>query len=110
MSVTRKAQRASNRLDATVENDDRRVGPSRLSTWSGRRILSLWLLWPATVVAICAVAVFMSVRIHGDFTEVRVDLTRSNLIGLGAVLLLPPACLTMLWRRMRGRRHAPSPS
>ena len=87
---------------------DRRVGPSRLSTWSGRHIRFLWLIWPATICLTCGIAVVASVRIYGDFTEVRLDLTRFNLIGLALVLLLPPACLTLLWWRMRGRRHEPS--
>ena len=85
--------------------DDRRTGPSRLSTWSGRRIAWLWIVWPGIVLAIVAVAVFVSVRLQRGFDEVRVDLTRTNLIGLIAVIIVPPGCLTALWWRMRGRRR-----
>lgn len=97
-------------LDANSAKSGRRVGPSRLSTWTGRRIRLLWLLWPATIIAACLIAVLVSLRVYGDFSEVRVDLTRSNLVGVVMVILVPPACLTALWWRMRGRRHASSSS
>ncbi|HKW47671.1 MAG TPA: hypothetical protein VJN70_09500 [Gemmatimonadaceae bacterium] len=86
--------------------NDRRVGASRLSTWSGRRIGMLWLQWPASILAICIVAVLASIRLQGSFTEVRVALSRTNLIALPLVLIVPPACLTAVWWRMRGRRRS----
>lgn len=95
-------------VNGNSADPDRRIGPSRLSTWSSRRIRFLWLLWPGIIVLVCAITALVSVRVHGDFTEVRVDLTRSNLIGLAMVLVVPPACLTLLWGRMRGRRHGSS--
>lgn len=91
--------------DTVAGRGDRRVGPSRLSTWSGRHVGALWLLWPGTVIAICAVIVASRMHAERGFSEVRVDLTRSNLIGLAVALIGPPLCLTILWWRMRGRRH-----
>jgi len=91
------------REDATVE--DRRRGPSRLSRWSGRRIATLWLVWPGSVLGIVALAALGSVVTQHGYTELRSDLTRSNLIGLTGVLIVPPTCLTVLWWRMRRRRH-----
>lgn len=95
--------------EENVQTDDRRLGPSRLSTWSGRRVGALWLLWPGAVIAVCVVIVAMRVRADHGFSDVRVDLTRSNLIGLGVALIGPPLCLTLLWSRMRGRRRQPAP-
>ena len=85
---------------------ERRLGPSRLSMWSGRRIAALWLLWPGSVIVICVLAVAVSVHVYAGFGEVRTDLTRRNLIGLTLVIVAPPAYLTGLWWRMRRRRHA----
>ena len=90
---------------SSVSEPNRRLGPSRLSTWSGRRIGAFWLLWPGIILGICVVAVFLSVHVQRGFGEVRSDLTSTNLIGLAAVLIVPPACLTILWWRMRGRRR-----
>lgn len=87
-------------------NGERRVGASRLSTWSGRRVAAFWLLWPAGILLLCAIAVLLSIHINAGFDEVRVDLTRRNLTGLAVTLLIPPACLTWLWWRMRGRRQS----
>jgi uncharacterized protein YjbI with pentapeptide repeats len=54
-------------------------------------------------------SVLTSAKVHrADFVEVRMDLRRGNLIGLTAVAFVPPICLTILWRRMRGRRHSQS--
>ena len=89
---------------------DRRAGPSRLSTWSGRRVGALWLLWPAIIIGICVGAVFLSVLEQHGFSEVRSDLTRANLIGLTVVLITPPTCLTILWWRMHGRRRLRRPA
>lgn len=107
--------RNANRIDTMIARErevletDRRVGPSRLSRWSARRIATFWLLWPAIILVICTIGVILSVRVHGGLGEVRLDLTRSNLIGLAAVVVLPPVCLTILWLRMHGRRHRSSP-
>src|SRR6185437_9586352 len=90
-------------------DDERRVGPSRLSRWSGRRVGALWVAWPAAILAICVVIVGLRVRADHGFREVRVDLSRSNLIGLAVALVGPPLCLTILWSRMRGRRHRRPP-
>jgi hypothetical protein len=67
---------------------------------------AFWLLWPAMVIGICGLAVLLSMHVQHGVDEVRSDLTRGNLIGLAAVLIAPPACLTILWYRMRGRRRA----
>ena len=87
---------------------DRRQGPSRLSQWSRRRITSLWLVWPAIVLMILAAAVALSVVTQHGFVEVRIAISRVNAIMLLAVLLLPPGGLTLVWRRMRGRRRSES--
>ena len=84
---------------------DRRVGPSRLSTWSGRRVAALWIIWPGSVLAACGIAVFLSIRLNNGLDEVRVDLTRSNMIGVVLITIIPPALLTFLWWRMRRRRQ-----
>jgi Na+/proline symporter len=67
-----------------------------------------WILWPAVILTIVVLAALLSRHIYGDFVEVRMDLRRGNLIGLTAVAFVPPICLTILWRRMRGRRHSQS--
>ena len=84
---------------------ERRAGPSRLSTWSGRRMASLWIAWPASVLLLCLVGAAMSVLVQHSLTEIRADITRSNLIGLALAALLPPLCLTGVWWRMRHRRR-----
>ena len=61
----------------------------------------LWRLWPNLIIAICVIAALVSLRVQDGFSEVRLDLTRRNLLGLAAVMIAPPACLTVLWRRMR---------
>ena len=86
--------------------DDRRRGPSRLSTWTGRRITALWVLWPGFVLALVAIAVAASLRVWHGASEVRSDVTRSNIIGLATTVLFPPACLTVVWWRMRCRRRS----
>ena len=91
--------------NTSASEGDRRVGPSRLSTWSGGRVGAFWLLWPGIIIAICVSAVFLSVYVQHGFSEVRSDLTRANLIGLTVVLINRPTCPTVLWWRMRGRRR-----
>jgi hypothetical protein len=65
----------------------------------------LWILWPAAILALVVAAALLSRRIYGDYTEVRLDLRRGNLIGLVAAAIAPPFCLTLLWWRMHGRRR-----
>jgi hypothetical protein len=57
---------------------------------------------------ILAAAVAMSVVTQHGFVEVRIAISRVNAIMLLAVLLLPPGGLTLVWRRMRGRRRSES--
>ena len=84
---------------------DRRLGPSRLSQWTERRVALLWLLWPGIVLTLVALAAAASIAMDHGLGEVRLALTRTNMILLAIVLLLPPACLTLLWWRMQGRRR-----
>lgn len=65
-----------------------------------------WILWPGAILAIVAVAALVSWRVHGDLVEVRIDLSRGNVVGLIGTAIAPPICLTILWRRMHGRRRA----
>lgn len=69
---------------------------------------TLWLVWPGIVLALVAIGVVASLRVWHGASEVRSDVTRSNLIGLATVVLLPPVCLTVLWWRMRSRRRSSS--
>ena len=85
---------------------NRRLGPSRLSAWSGRRVAAFWIAWPGFILALCAIAVLLSIRVGAGLGEVRSDLTRENLIGLAMTVILPLALLTALWWRMRGRRRS----
>ena len=84
---------------------DRRAGPSRLSTWSGRRVAFLWIAWPGIVLALVLLGAALSVVMHHGLEEVRLDMSRFNLIFLGAVLGFPPVWLTLQWWRMHARRH-----
>jgi hypothetical protein len=84
---------------------ERRVGTSRLSTWSGQRVALTWIAWPAIVLALIAFGAAASVRLLKSTEEVRFALSRSNAIGLAAVILVPPACLTLQWWLMHGRRR-----
>lgn len=99
---------AANDRDLDVE--DRRIGPSRLSTWSPQRIGLLWLLWPGFVVAICVVAALVSQHIHGGFSEAQSALTRGNVAGVVLVMIVPPTYLTALWLRIRHRRRSRPPT
>lgn len=96
----------SNLAREREHHEDRRIGPSRLSTWSERQIVLLWLLWPSLILAICVVAALVSVRVHAGFSEVRLDLTGRNLLGLAVTMIAPSVYLTALWRRIRGRRRS----
>ena len=87
---------------------DRRVGASRLATWPGRKLAWAWLVWPALVTLIVAAGALISFHRLGDASEVRSVFRRSNLTGLLAVLVVPPACLTLQWWRMRHRRRQQS--
>ena len=85
---------------------DRRVGPSWLSTWTGRRITALWIIWPGSLVVLLVIGVLLSIRFTGGLREVRSDITRSKLVGLGIIAIIPPTYLTVLWWRMQSRRRS----
>ena len=85
---------------------DRRVGPSWLSTWTSRRIVALWIIWPGSVLALCVIGILLSIRFNGGLGEARADITRSKLMGLGMIAIVPPAYLTALWWRMQNRRRS----
>ena len=96
------SQRRSEDPELTRE---RRRGPSRLSTWSGLRVLRTGFAWVGLVLGLVLIAAGVSVARDGTSADVRLAVTRSNLIGLAASLLCPPLCLTAQWWRMRNRRH-----
>lgn len=85
---------------------ERRVGPSRLSLWSGRRLAVACIAWISVVLALVGIGMALSVVLYHDTYEIRLAVRRSNLIGLGAVLLLPPTWITLQWWMMRNRRQA----
>jgi hypothetical protein len=95
--------RGRRREDAVPRN--RRIGPSRLSAWNGRQIALSWVVWPGAVVSLVAIGIAISLWLRHGLDEVRLDLSRSNLVGLLGVLFFPPACLTVLWRLMHQRRR-----
>jgi hypothetical protein len=78
---------------------------SWLSTWSGQRVALVWIAWPAIVLAIIAIGAAASVWLLKSTEELRFALRRSNAIGLTAVIVVPPACLTLQWWLMHGRRR-----
>lgn len=57
------------------------------------------------VLGLVLIAAAVSVARQGTPADVRLAVTRSNLIGLVATLVFPPLCLTAQWWRMRNRRH-----
>lgn len=86
---------------------ERRVGPSRLSQWKGRQLAVVSLAWAGCVVALLALGSLASIgELHGA-TELRIAFSRSHIIGLCAVLVVPPACLTIQWWLMHRRRRGP---
>jgi len=87
---------------------DRRVGASRLATWPGRKLALAWVVWPVSVALLVAAGALISFHRLGDASEVRSVLRRSNVIAVLAVLVVPPACLTVQWWRMRHRRRQQS--
>ena len=93
-----------------VESDDprtdRRRGPSRLVLWSRERALRFWLVWPAFVLALVGLAAGVSFVIYRSPVEIKLALTRTNLVGLFFALVVPPACVTLVWHRMRRRKRA----
>jgi hypothetical protein len=84
---------------------ERRQGQSRLSTWTRRRLVIAGVAWVALVLALVTTAALVSLVRDGNAEDVRLTLTRSNLIGLGATLVAPPLCLAAQWWRMRNRRR-----
>ena len=84
---------------------DRRLGPSRLSRWHGRHVLIASIAWLGGVLLIVTLGTFASIAEAHGLTEARIAFSRSNIIGLLAVLVIPPAWLTLEWRLMRGRRR-----
>src|SRR5438270_12314479 len=87
------------------QSRERRRGPSRLSAWSGRKLLLLTLGWIVTISVLVTTAALLSVVREHSVDDVAMAATRSNLIGLAATLVLPPACLALQWWRMVGRRR-----
>jgi hypothetical protein len=94
------------RLEDAERPRERRSGPSRLSTWTGRRVVVTGIVWMGLVLVLVAVAAVASFIREGSAEDVRLGFTRSNIIGLVATLVVPPVCLTVQWWRMRNRRHA----
>lgn len=87
------------------EARDRRIGASPLSDWSARRVALSWPVWWGMLLLLLALGTVLSDLVNHDLTELRIALTRSNVVGLLATAVIPPACLTLQWWRMRGRRH-----
>ena len=85
---------------------DRRRGPSRLVQWSRERTLHFWFVWPALVLAVLFLGAGASYLIFRGPLEIKTAMTRSNLVGLALALVVPPACVTFIWRRIRSRRHS----
>ena len=99
---------AGDRLRRRTEDSfsrERREGPSRLSTWGGRRVLITGIAWIAVVTALIGVGAVISIVRDHNAGDVRELMTRSNLILLATSLILPPACLTFQWWHIRQRRH-----
>ncbi|HEY2851448.1 MAG TPA: hypothetical protein VGJ18_01290 [Gemmatimonadaceae bacterium] len=94
------------RLEDVARPRERRSGPSRLSTWTGRRVVVTGIVWVGLMLVLVALAAFVSFMREGTAEDVRLAFTRSNFIGLGATLVIPPVCLTAQWWRMRSRRRA----
>jgi len=100
---------AQPRRRSDAEPRERRRGPSRLSSWSPRRLALAWIVWPALVLGLIALGAVVSLLLSHNTDSLRTAFTRSNLIGLVSVLVLPPACLTLQWWRMYHRRHGRPP-
>jgi hypothetical protein len=64
------------------------------------------IVWMGLVLVLVAAAALASFIREGTAEDIRLGLTRSNLIGLVATLVIPPVCLTAQWWRMRNRRRA----
>ena len=84
---------------------ERRRGPSRLSAWTSRRVVVTGIAWMGLVLVLVVLAALASYIRDGTAEDVRLGITRGNLIGLGATLVVPPLCLTAQWWRMRNRRR-----
>ena len=94
---------SSGRRRGDSQPRERRIGPSRLSGWTGGRVVVIGALWMGLVLLLVALAALVSFIREGTAADIR--LGRSNLIGLGATLMIPPLCLTAQWWRMRNRRR-----
>jgi hypothetical protein len=99
----------------------------RLATWSGQRVLALWLAWFALLACVTALYVQSQRRSHaavaiqpvpdpGSMSEQHTDLVFSvvgdpTVLRLEALLLLlgPPGFLTVLWLYARHRRRRMPP-
>ena len=92
-------------MDSDDPPFDRRRGPSRLVQWTGAHTLHFWIVWPSIVLTLVVVAAVASYVIFRGPVEIRLALTRTNLIGLILALIVPPACVTIIWFHMRRRRH-----
>jgi uncharacterized membrane protein YedE/YeeE len=99
----------------------------RLATWSGRRVLALWLVWFALLASIIALYLRSQWRSQspvaieqapdlGPVAEQHTDVIVSvvgnaTVLRLEAALLLlgPPGFLTVLWLYARHGRHRVPP-
>jgi hypothetical protein len=68
-------------------------------------LLLACLIWIGLVLALTVLGIAASIAMNHETAEVRIALSRSNVIGLIGVLLIPPLCLTVQWWRMRRRRR-----
>src|SRR5690242_4756714 len=94
------------RFDGVGGSRERRSGPSRLSTWTARQLVLACVLWPCIVAAIILAGIALSSRLNNGYVEVEVAFSRTAIVQLVAVVLVPPACLTAEWWLMHGRRRA----
>src|SRR5438270_14054568 len=99
MSETEYGRRVNDRID------ERRQGPSRLSRWNGRHIVIAWVAWAGCLLLLLALGAAASVAGFHSLIEARIAFSRSNIMGLLGVFVVPPGCLTAEWWIMRGRRQ-----
>jgi len=73
--------------------------------WSGQRLALAWIVWLGVVLALVIAGMASSLVLSHNADEVRHVFTRSNLLGLSSVILVPPSCLTLQWWVMHQRRR-----
>jgi hypothetical protein len=84
---------------------ERRMGPSRLSRWTGHQVAMAAMAWVGCIIALLALGTVLSARENHGLVEARIAFSRSSITGLIAVLFVPPAGLSMQWWLMRERRR-----